>query len=299
MRKILFAIITFIFIGINLTQAQELRCRVTMQYNEIGDADKDYFNALQKSIEEFMNSQIWTNKSFEEFEKIDMKMNFKISKKLSNTAYQGTIQIQSSRAVFNSTYTSPMLNHVDEKIIFEYEENQSIEFSENSYVSNLSHTLAYYAYIVIGLDFDSFSLNGGTEYFQKAQQLVDAGRSQNDSEWGTTNKEGRYWLVENLLNSTYSGFRNAMYTYHRLGLDIMHAKPDEGRKNITKAIQELQKVYKLKPGALILRVFFYAKKSEIINVYSEAQPDEKALVVGLLKQMNPANANDYDKILAK
>lgn len=277
--------------------AQELRCRVNIQYNEIANADKDLYNTLRSSIEDFMNAQAWTTQTFEEQEKIEVKLNFRITSQSSKN-FSGSLQVQSSRPVYNSTYTTTLFNHVDEKISFQYEENEPIEFSENSFVSNLSSILSYYAYIVIGLDYDTFSLNGGTEYFQKAQNVVTAAQANDESGWSSSSRDDktRYWFVENLLNSSYSGFHSAMYKYHRLGLDVMYDKPEEGRKEVYNAVAELEKVFKQKPSSYLLTAFFYAKKDEIVQMYSEGNPDEKNRMTTLAKKLNPANVNDYDKI---
>lgn len=299
MKKIFTLISLTILIQTSNLFAQEIRCRVNVQYSDVADADKDLFNNMRKTVEEFMNNQIWTDQVFEEQEKIDMKINIRVMKQNSNKNFSGTIQIQSSRPVYNSTYTTTLLNHFDERFNFQYEENQPIEFSENAYISNISSVLSFYAYMVIGMDYDSFSMLGGTPYFQKAQNIATAANTSGESGWNTTEKENRYWLVENILNSSYNAFRSAMYTYHRLGLDIMSEKPTDGRKQITEAITELEKVYRIKPSAFLLQVFFLAKKDEIIQVYSEAMPDEKQLAVALVKKLNPANASEYDKIIAQ
>jgi len=291
-------IIFCISIASQTLYAQELRCRVMVQYSDIPNADKDFFNDMRATIEEYMNSKVWTNTTFEEYEKIELRLNIRITKQLSNKNFTATLQIQSSRPVYNATYTSPMFNHVDEQMTFEFEENQNIEFSENSFISNLSSILAFYTYIALGIDADSFQMQGGTAYYQKAQQIATAATSYSDTEWGaSSNKENRYWLVENILNTSYSGFRSALYMYHRQGLDIMADKPAEGRKYITQALEELEQVHKVRPGAFLLTVFFYAKKTELVSIYSEAMPDEKKRAVDLLKRLNPANVNDYDKIL--
>ncbi len=278
--------------------AQELRCRVMVQYSDIPNADKDFFNDMRSTIEEFMNTNVWTNMTFEEHEKIDLRLNIRVTKQLSNKNFTATLQIQSNRPVYNATYTSSMFNHVDEQMTFEFEENQSIEFSENSFISNLSSILAFYTYIILGIDADSFQMQGGTAYYQKAQQIATAATSYSDTEWGaSSNKKNKYWLVENILNTTYSGFRSALYLYHRQGLDIMAEKPADGRKYITQALEELEQVHKVSPGAFLLSVFFYAKKTELISIYSEAMPDEKKHAADLLKRLNPANVSDYDKLL--
>ena len=298
MKKLLFSILISL-LYVSSSFAQELRCRVNIQYNEIANADKDMYNTLRSSIEDFMNSQVWTTQTFEEQEKIEVKLSLRITAQSSKN-FTGTLQVQSSRPVYNSTYTTTLFNHVDDKISFQYEENEPLEFSENAFVSNLSSTLAYYAYLVIGLDFDSFSPNGGMEYFQKAQNVVTAAQANDEAGWSSSSRDDktRYWLVENLLNSTYSSFHTAMYKYHRLGLDVMYDKPEEGRKEVYNGVAELEKVFKQKPSSYLLTAFFYAKKDEIIQMYSEGNPDEKNRMVTLAKKLNPSNINDYEKILS-
>jgi len=298
MKKLLFSILISL-LCVSSSFAQELRCRVNIQYNEIANADKDMYNTLRSTIEDFMNSQVWTTQTFEEQEKIEVKLSLRITAQSSKN-FTGTLQVQSSRPVYNSTYTTTLFNHVDDKISFQYEENEPLEFSENAFVSNLSSTLAYYAYLVIGLDFDSFSPNGGMEYFQKAQNVVTAAQANDEAGWSSSSRDDktRYWLVENLLNSTYSSFHTAMYKYHRLGLDVMYDKPEEGRKEVYNGVAELEKVFKQKPSSYLLTAFFYAKKDEIIQMYSEGNPDEKNRMVTLAKKLNPSNINDYEKILS-
>lgn len=282
---------------VTFSSAQELRCRVNIQYNEIANADKDLYNTLRSSIEEFMNAQAWTSHSYEEQEKIEVKLNFRITSQSSKN-FSGTLQVQTSRPVYNSTYTTTLFNHVDDKVSFQYEENEPIEFSENSFVSNLSSILAYYAYIALGLDYDSFAPNGGVEFFQKAQNVVTVAQANDESGWSSTSRDDktRYWLVENLLNSSYSYFHTAMYKYHRLGLDVMFEKPEEGRKEVYNAVSELEKIFRQKPSSYLLTAFFYAKKDEIVQMYSEGNPDEKNRMVTLAKKLNPANVTEYEKI---
>ncbi len=298
MKKLLFSIL-ILLLYVSSSFAQELRCRVNIQYNEIANADKDMFNTLRSSIEDFMNSQVWTTQTFEEQEKIEVKLSLRITAQSSKN-FTGTLQVQSSRPVYNSTYTTTLFNHVDDKISFQYEENEPLEFSENAFVSNLSSTLAYYAYLVIGLDFDSFSPNGGIEYFQKAQNVVTTAQANDEAGWSSSSRDDktRYWLVENLLNSTYSSFHTAMYKYHRLGLDVMYDKPEEGRKEVYNGVAELEKVFKQRPSSYLLTAFFYAKKDEIVQMYSEGNQDEKNRMVTLAKKLNPSNINDYEKILS-
>lgn len=296
MKKLLFAIVSSLLF-VTYSSAQELRCHVNIQYNEIANADKDMFNTLRTSIEDFMNAQSWTNHTYEEQEKIEVKLTLRMTSQSSKN-FSGTLQVQSSRPVYNSTYTTTLFNHVDDKIAFQYEENEPIEFSENSFVSNLSSILAYYAYIVIGLDYDSFSPNGGVEFYQKAQNVATSAQANDENGWSSSSRDDktRYWLIDNLLNSSYSAFHTAIYKYHRLGLDVMYNKPEDGRKEIYNSLTELEKVFRLKPGSYLLTAFFYAKKEEIVQIYSEGNPDEKNRIVTLAKKLNPANVNEYDKI---
>ena len=299
MKNIVLVIFSFFAtMGINQSIAQELRCRVLVQHSDIASGNRELFQEMQRNIEDFMNSRVWTEIPFEEFEKIDMRLNIRITQQISNRNFTADFQIQANRPVFNSTYTTTLFNHVDENITFEYDENQTIEFAENSFISNLSSVLAFYAYIVLGLDADSFAPNGGSNYFQKAQQVASSATSYSTSEWGpSSNRENRYWLVENILNTSFSGFRSAMYLYHRQGLDIMHDKPAEARRTIIKALEELDQVHRARPGAFLLSVFFYAKRAELIQIFSESMQDEKNQSVTLLKRLNPANVNEYDRIL--
>ncbi len=297
MKLVRYIIFICVLLSWNSLYSQELRCRVSVQYSDIPDADKELFNNLSKTIEEFMNTRVWTDNKFEEHEKIEMRLNLRITKQFSNKNFAGTLQIQSNRPVYNSTYTTTIFNHVDEKFNFQFEENQTIELSETSYISNLSSVLSFYAYIVLGLDFDTYSPQGGALYFQKAQNIASAANASNESGWLTNEKENRYWLIENLLNSTYAGYRSALYLYHRQGLDIMHDKTADGRKQIMEAVAELEKVYRVRPSALLLNVFFLAKKDEIIQIFTEGTSEEKQRINTLAKKLNPANAAEYDKLI--
>lgn len=297
MKLVRYIIFICVLLSWNSLYSQELRCRVSVQYSDIPDADKELFNNLSKTIEEFMNTRVWTDNKFEEHEKIEMRLNLRITKQFSNKNFAGTLQIQSNRPVYNSTYATTIFNHVDEKFNFQFEENQTIELSETSYISNLSSVLSFYAYIVLGLDFDTYSPQGGALYFQKAQNIASAANASNESGWLTNEKENRYWLIENLLNSTYAGYRSALYLYHRQGLDIMHDKTADGRKQIMEAVAELEKVYRVRPSALLLNVFFLAKKDEIIQIFTEGTSEEKQRINTLAKKLNPANAAEYDKLI--
>lgn len=276
--------------------AQEFKARVAMSYSELQNPDRELFNKMRQDIEEFINNRTWTKHSFEEVERIEISFNFRIMSQSSDN-YSASVQVQASRPIYGATYTSPLLNYLDENVSFQYQEFQSLEFEENTHTSNLTSVIAFYAYFVLGLDYDSFQENGGTEYYQKAQNIVTTAQSASERGWKSyESKTNRYWLADDVLNGTYSAFRSCLYKYHRLGLDVMSEKPKDGRAKIEQAINDLNKVYKVKPGAFLLDFFFYAKKTELKNIYSDAMPDEQKRVTTILKKINPANASDYDQI---
>lgn len=296
MKKIIFIIF---ILSVLAGTAQEFKCRVALTYPEIQNPDKELFNKMRQDIEEFVNNQNWTNHVFDEVERIEISFNFHITAQ-SVDIFSGTLQILASRPVFGATYTTPLINFLDENVTFKYQQFESLEFNSNTYTSNLTSVLGFYAYIVLGLDYDSFKLNGGSDNFQKAQTIVSNAQSASEKGWKSyEDKNNRYWLIEDILNGSYSGFRTGMYNYHRLGLDNMHEKPKESREKIEIALNELENIYKIKPGALLLDFFFYAKKAELKNIYSEAMPDEQKRVITLLKKINPANSSDYDQIVKK
>lgn len=290
----------FLLLTISVANGQELKCTVKVTAKDEQESDRNALENLRKSVEQFMNSQVWTDNVFDEKEKIDVNILISVKQK-SNDVYDASLQIQSNRPSYNSRYQSIMLNFIDEKLKFTFQEFGTIEFDEQTFNSNLTYVLAFYAYVIIGLDYDSFSLNGGTKWYQKAEAIVNNAQTQNDySGWKAfESKDNKYWIIENLINNAYSGFRTSLYTYHRLGLDIMSEKPQEGRAKISEALSELEKVHNQKPGTIILTVFFQAKSKEIINIYSEAQTDEKSRITSLLKKMDPGRASDYDKILSQ
>lgn len=276
--------------------AQELNCSVQVNSSQIQSSDKKIFETMQTAIREFMNNRKWTNDQFLNQERIECSLLITVSER-SSDEMKATIQVQGRRPVHKSSYYSTLLNFNDLDFTFRYLEYQPLDYNEQSHLSNLTSVLAFYAYIIIGLDYDSFSLNGGTPYFQKAQTIISNAQNAPDKGWkafeGTRN---RYWLVENLLNPQFAPQREGWYKYHRLGLDMMADNVENGRKEVTESLDLEKKVYQEKPGSLLLQVFFNAKTDELINIYSQAFPDEKARVATLLSEIDPSNANKYQKI---
>jgi hypothetical protein len=278
--------------------AQELNCQVSVVSPQIqGTTEKQIFEQLQKSIFEFMNNTKWTKDNFTTAERIDCSILINVTQKAGTDDYRATIQIQSRRPVFKSSYFSPTFNYIDENFAFRYQQFQQLEFNLNTFSNNITSVLAYYAYIIIAHDYDSFSNLGGTEYFQKAQTIVSNAQSAAESGWKSfESNKNRYWIAENALQPVFQPIRECMYKYHRLGLDIMNEKPDEGRKEILKSTELLLGVYRNRPASFIMELFFDAKTDELVNIFSKGFPDEKAKIVETLTTVDPANSTKYFKI---
>ncbi|NNC84852.1 MAG: DUF4835 family protein [Bacteroidia bacterium] len=295
MKKILL----FLILGLFAQDvfSQELRCRVTVLTPQIQSSDKQIYQTLQTQITEFMNNTKWTDDKFLNQERIECSIQITIEERTSSDRFRGKIQLQSSRPVFGTNYNTTMLNHLDNSFNFRYLEFQPLEFNETTANENLIDVLAFYAYMIIGIDYDSYSSFGGTEYFSKAQTIVSNQSSSGNSGWKAfeTNKN-RYWLAEDMLSPIYKPIRNLMYSYHRQGLDTMREDRESSRSNIFKSIEGLQRVHRDRPGSFLLEVLFDAKSDEIVNVFSQSNPSEQARVKAIMSEIDPSNISKYDKI---
>jgi hypothetical protein len=286
--------------SLQVVKAQELNCQISVTSRQVEGTDRQIYNSLQTALYEFMNNRKWSSYSFTIDERIECTMMFTISDRVSVDQFKGTLNVVLRRPVYKSSYNSPLLNHIDRDIEFKYIEFESLEFNDNSFISELTGLLAYYANIAIGLDFDSFQLMGGTPFFEKAMNIVNMAQSSAFTGWkafeGTKN---RYWLAENLTNSSYGKLREFLYNYHRLGLDVMSENVDGGRQAITESLELLRQAYRDKPNSYLLQLILDSKRDEFINVYSGAPDNEKVTVVNLLKEIDPSNGSKYQKILEK
>ncbi len=298
MKKTLIILTLFAASSLLIT-AQELRCNVQVVTSQIQGTSRQKFTTLQRAIFEFMNGRNWTNHVFGNHERIEANIMINLTEEISSDEFRGTIQIQSRRPVYNSSYRTVLFNYMDNNMHFRYVEHETLEFSENQHLSNLTSILAFYAYIIIGLDYDSFSLNGGTEYFQKAETIVSNAQNASERGWKSfESNRNRYWLVSNLMDSKYAPIREFNYRYHRLGLDRMHDRPAAARSEIAESLELIQRVYREKPDPFmhLLRTVFDAKSDELINVFSETNPDEARRVVTMLREVDPSNTPKYQKI---
>ncbi len=283
------------------SKAQELSCNVSLNTSQIQGTNKDVFNTLQDAIRDFMNNTVWTNNVFEVNERIECNLLFNITSEVSAGNYKGTLTIQSRRPVYGSTYTTVMFNYFDEDIQFIYNEFDPLEFSENSHLSNLTSILAYYAYIIIGLDYDSFSSKGGTPYFQKADKVVYNAQSTGEAGWKAAqsrDRKNRYWLVNNILDAGFEPLRLFNYTYHRLGLDAMDNSVERGRLVIRDAVIDLEKLYIAKPDPFMhyLQVVLDSKGTEISQIFAEAPPEDKTRIYQVMTKIDPGNIIRYDAL---
>jgi len=244
-----------------------------------------------------MNNTRWTNDLFKSDERIECSLTINVQDRLSTDDFKATIQVQSRRPIYKTSYNSVLLNYLDADFTFKYAEFQPLEYNENTFVTNLTAVLGFYANIIIGLDYDTFSLEGGTQFYQKAQAVVNNAQSAPDKGWKAfEGNRNRYWLAENLANANFKGLRLCLYNYHRNGLDIMATDLEGGRKVIQSAIESLQKVHQISPGSFIMQQFFVAKNEEIVSIFSQAGPDVKAKLVPLLSLIDPGNGNKYAKL---
>ncbi|HRH65890.1 MAG TPA: DUF4835 family protein [Bacteroidia bacterium] len=297
MKRILIFLTLFTVSGVAF--AQELNCQVSVLTPQIQASDKTIYETLQTTIREFMNNRTWTSDQFLNQERIECSMIITISERTSVDDFKANIQIQSRRPVYKTSYNSPMFNHQDNDFNFRYVQDQTLEFDEANINSNLTAVLAYYAYIIIGLDYDSFSPEGGNPYFTKAQTVVSNAQVLAERGWKAfESSRNRYWISENLLNVSFKPLRNTLYTYHRLGFDKLSEDQLNARAAITESLKDLRRVYNDKPNSFLMQVFFNAKADEIINLYSQATPDEKNQVVQVLSQIDPANSLKYQGIIS-
>jgi len=282
-------------------QAQELLCNIQITSQQIQGTNKQVFQTLQNAANEFMNGRAWSNYKFSNNERIECSILINITD-MAADQFTGTMQLQVRRPVFNSSYNTVLLNYVDNDVDFKYEEFQPLEFSETSHLSNLTSLLAFYAYLILGFDFDSYAPNGGTEFFQKAERVMNNAQNAVEKGWRSgesTGRKNRYWLINSILSEEYGQVREFMYTYHRQGLDLLYDKMVEGRLAMAESLQLLQEVHRSRPDPFMhfLQVVLDAKSDEFVNVFQGSLDDEKRRVLAVLNQIDPTHGEKYRKIM--
>ncbi|MBO5964027.1 MAG: DUF4835 family protein [Bacteroidales bacterium] len=270
MKKAL-ALLVFILLSANLF-SQEFRVSISVNSAQIQGTDKTIFQTIQELLNEFINQRSWTNKTYEEFERIEGSISINIKSHATQEDFTGDFHIQLRRPVYGSTYTTTLLNTQEQDVVFKYIEGQSFEFDENNYTNNLISTIAFYLYYFLALDADSFELNGGTEYFNICNNIVTAAQRSPNKGWKRAeSQKNKYWMLENYTNTTYRTLRDASYQYHRLGLDMMGGESQaEARNNIIEALENVRKAYREKSNLVAVQQFFDAKADEIVNIFKGA-----------------------------
>jgi hypothetical protein len=298
MYKIFIVLILSLFLL--SARSQELFCNVEVSSQQIQGSDRRVYETLRNAIYEFMNNQSWTNYTYKYNEKIECSILINVTERPSTDYFRCDMTIALRRPVFNSTYNTVLFNYIDKDVDIEYIENQPLDFNVGMFSSNLTSILGFYAYIMIGLDFDSFLLNGGNPYYEAASNIVNAAQSTNYSGWNSAeNTRNRFWLLENLTNPSYSGFRNFYYEYHIKGLDIMYELPEKGRQTILESLEYLRQIKQSRPGLLMLQIVADSKRDELVNIFSEGTPAEKSNAVKVLNEIDPSNATTYQRIIQK
>ena len=305
MKKIFSTLV--VCFGTAICIAQELNCKLTILHEKITGIDAQVFTAMQKSLTEFMNTHKWTNEEFSVSEKIDC--NILINLTGNNLGgdpdtYIATMNIQASRPVYNSGYSSTLVNYIDKDIQFKYTQFNAINFDENQITgtdilsSNLTALLAYYSYLIIGLDNDSFAPDGGTTYLKKAQNIVsNAPESKTISGWkAVESTHNRYWLIDQLLSTRFQDVRNFWYSMHREGLDSMYTKPNEARTRILTGVKKIYNVNKENPSSILIQFLFNAKTEEFLHLVASAPKTERAQYISLFTALDVANAAKYNNL---
>jgi hypothetical protein len=293
----LISILFFLFISQALV-AQELNCRVQVVSREVQSTNRQVYETLQRELFEFVNNRKWTNENYSLEERIECTMVITINQQISSDEFSGNIQVQSSRPVYGSNYKTTILNYKDDDVRFKYVEFQQLDFNDNTHQSNLTSIIAYYIYVILAMDHDTFAPNGGEGYWLKAQTVVNnAQGDQMAVGWKAFDgNRNRYWLVENALSRDFVQFRTAMYGYHRLGLDVMTKDDAQGRMEISKAIRGLREVNRQRPNSFMLRIFFDAKADEIANVFKHPNVNDRAELVTILTELSPTNSQQWSRI---
>lgn len=291
----LFTVIVLLFCF--TVQSQELNCIVKINSQSLTNSNQPIFKTLQNSLADFVNKTKWTNKKVKTSEKIDCTIFITVTS-YGSDQFVSTIQVGSSRPVYGSSYSSPILNFNDKDFNFRYVEFENLIFNPNSFDSNLVSVIAYYAYIIIGLDADTYELNSGKEYYQQAQEIASLAQQSSYKGWSQNDggNQNRFFLVSDLMSGTYDPIKNALYNYHIKGLDLMSEDVAKGKEGVKQALLDLGKMNSTRPNAFLTRVFFDAKADEILSVFSGGPQIKVTDLVDNLNRISPINSSKWANI---
>lgn len=297
MKKALFTLV--LLSGILNAWSQELNCTVNILLPQQVQSPPELFATMKTTITEFLNGRKWSKDNWNTNEKIDCNIQITIEQQLDARSFKGSIQVTSSRPVYNSDYKTGVLNVNDRDFEFQFQENTMIQWSTDQHRDNLSSVLSFYANLILAMDYDTFSMEGGTDYYLICQTIVNNAQNASEPGWRSNEKgrQNRYWLIENILTQTFKPIRECLYNYHRKGMDKLYLDALASRKVMADALQELKNVHKIKPSSYNMQVFFYAKGDEIVNLFKPTPAEEKQPIIDLCKLLDPGNIAKYDRML--
>ncbi len=305
MRKKISIIAVFVF-STFVVEAQEIQARLTVMAAQVSTTvDKKVFQTLQTALTNFVNTRRWTSDAFKANEKIKCNFLLNIEQDKGNNVYKGRLTVQAARPIYNTNYDSPIINFIDDNVVFRYVEFQPVEFNENRIqgndplVANITAILAYYINLILGFDYDSFSQNSGNVYFQKAWNIVNNAPENGEiSGWKSFESlRNRYWLAENLNSNRFALIHNALYAYYRSGLDVFYENEEAGRTGILNCLNFLNTINAENPNSMIMQFFFQGKSNELVKVFSKAKADQKERARDILTRIDITNAAAYNREL--
>ncbi|MFN8776545.1 MAG: DUF4835 family protein [Flavobacteriales bacterium] len=279
--------------------AQELQCDVTIIPPRVMISGPEIFQIMETTIEEFINTRRWSRDDWNPKERIECTMQITVEQQINQRQFKGTLQVGSSRPVFNSNYKSPVVSLNDRDFEFTFQENTLIQWSVDQHRDNLSSVLAFYANLILAMDYDTFSLEGGTDYYVICQTIVSNAQNAPEPGWRSNERgqQNRYWLIENMVTQTFKPVRDCLYLYHRKGMDKLYTEPVAARQQIADALAALESVHRIKPSSYNMQVFFYAKGDELVKLYGPLDKKEKEPIANLCKLLDPGNIARYERMM--
>ena len=296
MRKYLFLIA--LFLAVPRAGAQEFNCQVSVIAPQIQSTPKRIWQSMETAIRELMNSRRWTNRNYTQAERIDVNLLITINEQQGLDRFKGSLQLIYARPVFNTDYNSPVIDLKDEDLEFSFLENTQIDFSPDRFSNNLAHVLGFYAYFILGVDADTYSSMGGSEFYAVAQTIVNNAQNASEAGWKAfENTKNRYWLIDNQQQAVFRPLRECLYTYHREGFDLLSGNMAEGRSNIATAIEKLRTVHQAKPSSYNMQVFFQAKVDELVELFKPVPAQEKTKLFTTLQIIDPGRISQYQNMM--
>lgn len=295
--KIFFSLYS-LFIALH-THAQELQCNVIVNDQQVQTQERQIIAGMRDAIAQFMNTTEWTKDKFREYERIKCNILITLTNdtQVNEGRYAATVQIQSTRPIFGSDYQSPMLTFFDRSFTFEYQPSQPLIFAENANTTNLTAMLAYYAYVILAFDYDSFANQGGNSIMPRILNILNNSQQAGYGGWTSGDTRNRYWLSENLNNPQFLPFREGLYQYHRLAMDSFSKNPEEARKKIVEVLQKIKQVNLTRPASVLINAFFDSKADEIVNIFNEGNAVVVKQAVDILISVDPTNATKYRSLI--